>query len=227
MMLPLAMPLFARSNPIRYTFNSFTNSATSTTTYTRSNVSIGAEATNRTVVIVATVMGGTFSSGTISSCTIGGIAATKICETTPNTNYTRQAIFAAPVPTGSNATVVFAASAGTPARWAWASYALYGLEEPLATSRAVANVSNTANSLNATVTNTKPSVVIAACSSNNAATVTHTWTGVSEEYDQGAGGSTRSFSGGTLAAPNGQSTTVAVTHSGTSSTMTLVAAAFQ
>ena len=209
-MIPLLQVLGgASAGPLACTYVTTVTDAANLTTYTLTGVSIGAASADRTVALV--VASRTSSGyGTISSVTIGGVAASLSAQ---QSGPSPLVIARAAVPTGTTADIVVTVSAAA-LRCGVAVFAITGGAGTIAAS--TANISTSA-----TVSSPAGGVVIAAGS--GVAPGTSTWTGVTKRFESAVEAIT--VSGGETLTATAQSVTGAVTWTG-GTEHTTVAAAF-
>jgi hypothetical protein len=173
---------------------SFIGSAINTvdgTSFTFTSQDIGAADGTRLVVVAVVAAAGTASDPT--SVTIGGNGATKAVGRTESTIGTVSIWYLA-VATGTTANIVVNFSASH-ARCGIGVFRLVNLvsNTPTATGTGGGSGITTAN---ANVNVTGPNgIVVAVGNSTNTAVATHTWTGVTESYDQTVEGTTAQSGG--------------------------------
>jgi len=130
---------------ISLTYQTSAQQTASTTTFTYAGQSIGTATTDRYVVIGTMAAGGGGAGVTVSSITVGGIAATIVVQRNGNSGASNAvtALAIAAVPTGTTATVVVTYSA-TQARSAIGVWSCTGLvtPDPISTNSSVANPSS-------------------------------------------------------------------------------------
>lgn len=170
---------------------------TNQATYTFTSAAIGvADASRR--VVVAVHWGQATNNRTLSSATIGGIAATIHSQSNP-ANLASVAIISALVPTGTTATIVINFS-GSADRCKIGVFRAVN-ETSASPSDTQVDTSFTSNALSVSLTVPNDAWVVAASTNATGSGITHTWTGVTEQYDlafqDAAGGTgTAGFSSG-------------------------------
>lgn len=153
--------------------------------------SIGAARSDRLVVvrIVGTRAGNT--GRTLSSATIGGVAATILTQKTCNSagkNCNVVAIIAAIVPTGTTADIALTWS-GAMDNNIVQVVALVGVTAPsVPVDAQTAGVDGTVTTLSATIARKAGGIVLAVATGRNA--LTTTWSGLTEDYDSNDGANT-------------------------------------
>lgn len=158
------------------------NTASSTPSY--SGVSIGAADSTRRVFAVVH-WGVTNAARTLSSATIGGVAATIHAQTTTGPtsaqNDTGVAIFSALVPTGTTATVAMTFS-GSVTR---SQLAIYSMLNPINTTPHATMTDNTMSSgvMSGTINIPTVGMLIAATTAAALSGMTNSWVGATENYD--------------------------------------------
>lgn len=202
----------------------FVEDTNNLTTYTFTNAAIGvADATRR--VVLAVHWGQATNNRTLSSATIGGIAATIHNQQNPG-NLASVAIISALVPTGTTATIVINFS-GSADRCAVGVFRAIN-ESSASPSDTQVDTSFTSNALSVTLTVPDGAWVLAASTNATGAGITHTWTNVTSQYDapfgDAAGGTkTAGFVSGLAA----QSRTITDQLSGSSSLGGLIGMAWK
>lgn len=168
MMVPTMM---GSREPPSVSFQALTSLTTDLTTYTFTGAALGTADSTRRIVAVVT---GANANRTISSATIGGVAASIAVQVTGGTNIT-SGIIIADVPTGTTGDVVVTWSAAQ-VRCSVAVFAVYNL----LSSTAVATASDTAatSSLNVNI-QTGDILIVGGCGNAGSSSPT----GYSERYD--------------------------------------------
>ncbi len=154
------------------TFLQATTSNSSATTY--SNQNFGPASSDRHIVVVLAAR----VAATISSISIGGVAATIAVQQAQSSNRIGLAIAA--VPSGTSGDIVFTLSGGTLFRSLIAVYAVTRIDALTAYATASATTNNGAMSL----TIPAEGIAIAGCMSFSTAGGAFTWTNLSERSDQ-------------------------------------------
>lgn len=174
--------LIAAKTPASLTFIGFTEDATDLTTYSFASAAIGvADATRRVVVVVH--WGESASTRSLSSATIGGVAATIHAQTSGVTRGV--AIISALVPTGTTATIALTFS-GAMQRAAIGVYR--AINETSASPTATAtDTTFTGAVLDVNVNVPVNGWVVAGTTDNGVAGRTHAWVGVTKQYDTTSG----------------------------------------
>lgn len=172
---PWIVPRSAAS--VTYTDSEYQDSAS--TVYTFTGKAIGTAGGHR--VIVVGVAGASTTSRTISSVTVGGIAATQIvfAEDLGNSLYTPAGLFIARVPTGTTANVVVTWSGGQ-SRCGVGVWAVYNLDSIAATGTNSSLVSP--SSLNLTIPPGGVAIGMFSGYDNNSFSA-HTWVGLTKNFD--------------------------------------------
>lgn len=157
------------------TYLQATNDDSNLTTYSWASQNFGTASPNR--YLIAAFACAAAANVTGSSCTIGGISATKAVEVTANVTVGGLSMWIAPVPTGTSGTVAITWS-GAAVRAAVALYAVTGLQSatPTATSTHNAAVSGVTSG---TITIQAQGVAVGASISVDAVTG-FTWAGLTE-----------------------------------------------
>lgn len=211
-----------------YAYEATYSSTSSATTYTFNSCDIGTAASNRVVVVTVHASGNLFSSGSITSVTIAGTAATQAVQSPFNNNFTRSAVFYLPVATGTTATIVVNLTGGqTAARCVISTYSLYGLsfKEDVATDAAPnASGNNTVQSITNSIYHLKNTIIIGTGMING--TTTETWTNLTEN-DGRQVGTRRVSSASERVTTAGSRTITFASNLGSNATMQLVTAAFR
>ncbi len=164
---------------------SLTDNATDNTdasTYTFSARAIGAAHASR-VVIVAGVFATTSGTAAVSSVTIGGYTATQlVAADNQNSGVSRLvSIWAARVPVGTTATVVFNLS-GTAVRAGLGVWRAINIQDVAANAVAASDTSNGSPS-SASITVPSGSVAVGATFANDVGTLA-TWSGLTIDFEQ-------------------------------------------
>ncbi|MGE0629651.1 MAG: hypothetical protein AB7O43_17720 [Hyphomicrobiaceae bacterium] len=164
---------------VRPTISNTHNAATATdsSAFNFTSCSIGAEASNRHVVVVAGGSAGSGATG-ISSLVINGVSATQLVSST-NTDTGQSStteIWIAAVPTGTSVTITPTYASERPRQFI-SVYAVYGLSS----ATAVATQTSTANNPTLDLNVQGGGVVIAGAIGNNS--TAYTWSGLTEAYD--------------------------------------------
>lgn len=165
---------------INSTFNGHGETTLTTSTYTFASVPFGAAAASRAVLIGVSWQ--TASGATISSATVAGISATTIVQSGPSPGNRFCGIIIAPVPTGTNGTVVINFTSNC-INCTYASYGITGLSS-LAASSAV-----TSTAINPTATisvNARGSVVAIVCGGSSSPPST-SWSGLTSDCSNNYG----------------------------------------
>jgi len=149
------------------------------TNYTFSGVAIGTAATNRRIIVG---VGNRFTSGnpTISSLTVAGIPATQVAHVSAGASTVKATLFIADVPTGTTADIVVNQSGGTVncGLGVWAAY-------DLLSSTATDFGTSVANPATDGIAVSAGGIIVGyAVTGGSDAPRTHTWTGISEEFDE-------------------------------------------
>lgn len=167
------------------------DSGSGTTIGTWNSVPIGSPQADRLVVIAARSFD--FPTSTISSATIGGVAAT--IHINVDNGLLSSAIMSAVVASGTTAAVVitYGANITIPSLYVVGSYSIYGLASstPVATASDVA-VSGNDLSINLDVTGPSGAIVAIGCINN---CTSFSWSGATENYDGATLGSIAGIGG--------------------------------
>lgn len=156
---------------------------TNASTYTFTSAAIGTADATRRVVVVAHWAQAT-NNRTLTSATIGGIAATIHQQSNP-ANLASVAIISALVPTGTTATIVlnFNASADRCKIGVFRSVN----EQVASPNDTQVDTSFTSNALSVSLAVPQDGWVVAGSTNATGAGITHTWTGVTKQYDAAFG----------------------------------------
>ncbi len=208
-------------------FQATTFNGTAQTTYTFASQNIGSASANRYVIVAVALYYG--PARTISSVTVGGVAATVIPNgvTVSNTFTYRMAFYIAAVPTGTTASVVVTASGACDA-CAISVWSAYDLNS--ATAVDSDNDTGGPSPLSAPSVNTSADGFLLAAGTyvRNTGTAAFGWTNATERSDVSS-----SFSGATAgnsaadADTNGAGVAVSATIAGTIDAGVLVVASFR
>lgn len=170
--------------PPTYAFQATTFDATAQTTYTFAGQAIGAASATRYVIAAVTLVSS--FSRTISSVTIGGVAATVIPngQVVANTYFYRTAFYIAAVPTGTTASIVVTASGACNGGGLAGVWAVYNLLSPTAVDSDGATVLGTNTFSPPAVTTSAHGLLLAAGFHATAADpATNSWTNATERSD--------------------------------------------
>ena len=204
--------LRAASKSPSVTYNAFTSSLVSGSTFTFNNVSIGTADDSRLVVAQVHAIGVSGNPVSTSSVTIAGVSAAGY-QNNSDPNHT--SLWAASVTSGTTATIVVNFPGAGADHCAIGVYSLYNLNSNVPISTQTATVTtNTVASL--TVAVEEKGIVIAGISGGS--NVTTTWSGVTERYDTTVFGDVRSGGDSTITAKNA-AYSVQSTTSGNSNTV--------
>lgn len=161
----------------KYDYITTTADATNLTTYTFSSQSFGTAATSRIVAVVVSGERGSGTPSSITSVTIGGIAATSRISRTSDAYIC--AIYTAAVPTGTTGDIVVTFGQAQDS-CVVSIFSMYGLSDsgvPIAGGTG----STTTDNGNIAITTIKGAIVLAGAITSGS--TTYTWTGVTELYD--------------------------------------------
>lgn len=221
--------LRAASAKSSYSYVTFASNTTAGTSFTFNSTSIGAESFSRVVVVGVVANGGTFSTGSISSVTIGGSAATQIVQSAFNNNFTRTALFYLPFSSGTTANIVVNTSQSA-ARCIITVYALYNLLSNTPTtndSSPTASGNNNVNSITNTVNTSARSIVMSVTSVNTAVGDITFSANTTRDYSNIPAGSPRRFAAASTQIVTGGSMTITASQSsGTPATMQMTTVVF-
>lgn len=159
------------------TFLQVTEDTSTQTTYTFAGVNFGAADSTRRIVVV--VHFGSAIARTFNSGTIGGVGAT-IHLTAVNTAAMRVGIMSALVPTGTSGTITVTLS-GTAAHCKIASYR--ALNETAGSPLTANDIAGSAGLLTTTINVPANGWVVGGASFSLTGPSSHTWTGLTEQYD--------------------------------------------
>jgi len=203
-----------------FTYNHVTTSTGATTSFTFSGEAIGAEASDRIIVIGITARKNGTGARSLSSATIGGITATKHVElqnSGDNSGYT--AWISAAVPSGTTATIILNFSASM-FRCSIGVYVTTGMNAtPTDTDSTVTDNS----ALNLSYVDGGVVVGVATSIANAAAAA---WTNLTEKYDASMSGDT-TYSGAQSAAQSGSGTLACTCDFTTATTPSFAYASFE
>lgn len=174
------------------TFLQLTKSATDLSTYTFSSVNFGTASAARYLIcaINGRTLDGTSSGSVISSVTIGGVSATINTQVQNSGNIVGIATALVPTGTSGDVVVVFAETMTN------ADIALYSADG-LTSATALDTGTSTASNGTATLDITGGGVGVA-IAKNDDGSLTATWTGLTEDYDE-ADANTNDISGASVA----------------------------
>lgn len=161
-------------DPASFAYLTDLQNLTALTTYTFSSVSLGAAASTR--VIVVFVQGVRSSGASVSSCTVGGVSATRI-ETESSTNFPG-ALFTAVVPSGTTGDIVVTFN-GTMSECAIGVYRATGMSATPADWELKSDGSSASETLTVDVVEGGAVASFALRGNNN----NLTWTGLSEDFE--------------------------------------------
>jgi len=222
MSVPGFMPQLSGGGGAAAAVVSFESSAVdgnSATIYTFSGVALGAAAADR--YIIAGVSGDSAGDTTITTVTIGGVAATELMD--GSNSQANMGFFIAAVPTGTTGDVVVTFS-GSKARAGCACWRATGLASP--TPHATLQDTTLSGAvLSGTINVPSNGFVIAydACDG----TITTTWVGVTEDFDEARDGTNRYHSGGFDLVPGGETgRTVSATYASAPTAQIMQAVSF-
>lgn len=192
------------------TFRQSANDTADAASYSFSSQAIGTAASDRLVIVA--VHWDASSSRTISSATIGGVAATvAVQKINSGATPTGVGLIYAAVPTGTTATVAVTMSGGV-VRMGIGLWTLTGhLSNTPTTTNSSENASS-GTSLSASVTPSAGGVVVAAFSANNGG-INVAWTNVTECYDDNLEAGGTEASGADVSAAAGTAVSCAAAYS--------------
>lgn len=201
------------------TYGSFSDQPTAAVTHNFTGMAIGTASAAR--YVIAVISGARNIGVTVSSCTIGGIAATEIYEAGGAANQVVVSFWIALVPTGTTATVSATFTASTAA---WCStYSVTGLGSTTAYDTAV-DLADASSVMSADIDVQDGGFIIAAVGSVTSGTWTWSGTaGVVENYDSVVNAAWSTSGASISGAVAGTAKTVTVTASGTVSWEALAA----
>lgn len=202
----MTFPIIApqRYRPAAFAYGASASDPSDLSSYSFSSLSIGTAASDRYVIAAILIAAGTVP--TITSATIGGVAATALFSAT--SSFTRSSFYIAAVPTGTTATLAFSLSSGA-ARAAGAVWSVTGLISATPSATAMSNASTGAASL---VVGGGGFVIGASNSYAGGATHSYTWAGITEQFDTYVD-SNEAFSGASSSFDSTQSVSVTATPS--------------
>ena len=169
-------PFPAGRREVIYSFTASDESASGSSSYSFTGLSFGAVDADRYVVACLSWLG----SGSVSSCTIGGVSAAIVIQSASALRNT--AICIAKVPTGTTGTVAFSLSASA-TNAAVAVYRLVGIPSAAAASSATSTASNPTASLNVA----KNGVAIGVATAGAGSPPSASWSGITEDCDNNYG----------------------------------------
>lgn len=161
-----------------YEFGQATGSGSNLSTYTFSDVDIGTASSSRYVVVLISFAS---LSGTLTSSTIAGQSATELVNAFGGTSG-RLSIVGATISSGTTATIVVNFSAA-PLRCTIATYAVYDLQSTTPVNTLSVGSATSGNSLSGSINVEKGGVVIGG-SYINSASVTTTFTNLTEDFER-------------------------------------------
>ena len=204
---------------VTYAWASNTTNGTSASTHTYAGQGIGTAATTRRVVFAIQATGGTGTA--VSSATVGGTAASLIVarQHSGDTSMFSE-MWWAPLATGTTADIVVNYN-NTKSRSGLIVWAVYDAFPTAADT-------DGSESISPSVTITAPAqgIVLAAAHLDHSASVTWSWTGISEDADERANGVNHTGASAAFTAGNA-SLAVQATSSGPANRELLIAAAFR
>lgn len=199
---------------VEFSNKALQSSTADQTVYTFSGIDIGEEHSTR--LLVLRIHGGGGSSRTLSSVTANGNACTLITE--PTASGEECAIAYVLLPTGTTVEVIVTWSGGY-GRCAVQPTVLYGVQN---TTPSSSSIRQSSTSSSVSVTGVTGGVVIAATTTGS--DVRHTYTNVTESYDQGVESNIGVSGGEALVGADGS---ISVTSASSSTARELVAAAWR
>lgn len=168
----------ANTRKVALTYRASAQDATDLTTYTTAALAAGPASPDRELVVA--VGGRANSARTISSVTIGGVAATAVATANATGGGADiSAIYSAVVPTGTTAVVVVTFS-GAMLRFV---VGLYSKLQSRVTASATSTVTPSGTSPTTTITVPSNGAVLAAAWIGSSVSATATWTGPTEDFD--------------------------------------------
>ena len=205
----------------------FDKNDSSLTTYTFTSKTIGAADPSR-YVVVAVGSPANSSNRTISSVTLGGVTMTQVASSFLSAAgggaFAETALYILQVPVGTTGTVVVTWS-GAADRMAIGVFALYNLQSATPTSTPS---TSSANPATASINVVAGGVVVAATFAFAGGAFTHTWAGLTKNYDQAFVATNLEHSGASAAFVAAQTgLTVTATPSTTPSAIAMTVAAFR
>lgn len=158
--------------PATYSYTHQTANTGNATSYTFNSSPIGDEAADRFVVVSMLARGG----GSVSSFTINGVSASQIYDA--GSGNDRIEFWGATVPTGTSVSIAITIGSAA-SNMAIGVWSIYGLQS---TTPVDADVSTT-NGGTISLDVPTGAVVIGASNCNSGSATTHSWTGLSENFD--------------------------------------------
>lgn len=212
--------------PATLAYQGNSNSVTNSASYTFTSRAIGAESSDRRVIVAWTAFAE--SGRSLTSLTIGGIAATlvysnSIALPSPNTQRLYVGFAVAVVPTGTTATIALTFSASVySCAFGWWSATKLTSSTPSATASHTLATSGT-HSLSVAVP--AGGIVIAQeVLWDTSGVLTRTWTGLTERYDTTAGAENNVYSGASDAFSAAQTVSITVTNPSAADSIAVAAA---
>lgn len=216
---PFFSPVVSASPPV-LTYQTSAVQAADATTYNFTSQAIGTAAADRYVIVTIT---GCIKSGSpgVSAVTVGGISATIVAQV--DSGFTAAAIAIAAVPTGTTATVVVTFN-GTQYRAGIGVYSVTGLNSSTATG----TDTDTTSSPSLSASSSSDGFAIAVSSAYEAATTNmHTWTSITEDYDELVESGTNTQSGASEEGLSSGTFNCSVAFSGSPTAVSTVLATFR
>ena len=198
------------------------SAAASGSPQTLSNVPIGTAAADRYVIIAVALRTNGFQADA-SAVTVAGVSCTQI-GTDVNSGKNHLSLWRTNYPIASGTTADIAVTYTNASNIGVATWAVTGLQSTTPTD------TDTTTTDAASVTSTVSAggiIVAAAYSVGLVSAGTHTWTGVTEDFDHLSVGSIGSQSGGSLNSPGGGNISVSADGTQTSSAFMMIAASFR
>lgn len=199
-----------------------TAAAASSSPQTLSSVAIGTAAADRYVVVAVALRASGGSQSDASAVTVGGVSCTQIgTDVNSGNNHLSLWRTNSPIASGTTANVVVtftnAANIGA------ATWPVTGLQSTTPTD----TDTTTTDAASVTSTVSAGGIIVAAAYSVGISAGTHTWTGVTEDFDSLSVGASGSVSGGSLNSPGGGNISVSADGTQTFSAFMMIAASFR
>ncbi len=202
-----------------HTFSSSGNSS-----YSFSSLSIGAAAGDRQIIVSVEARSQNSVPYTVSTVTVGGISATKICgaDATNGVTELRPELWLASVPTGTTGTVAVTFSASV----LQCGVGVWRMTGAATSASATATDAGTGGSYVPSKSLAIPAggVAVGIAASSGAAG-SFTWTSLTEDFDEQSG-ATATHSGASLASAGGSTPTITATASGSNDVIGMALASF-
>ena len=197
------------------------SAAASGSPQTLSNVPIGTAAADRYVIIAVALRTNGFQADA-SAVTVASVSCTQV-GTDVNSGKNHLPLWRTNYPIASGTTADIAVTYTNASNIGVATWAVTGLQSVTPTD----TDSTTTDAASVTSTVSAGGIIVAAAYSVGLSAGTHTWTGVTEDFDSLSVGASGSVSGGSLNSPGGGNISVSADGTQTSSAFMMIAASFR